>query len=142
MAQSSQSKSTDRQHLAHEALINPLAASQLQHLGAAQNRILDETKAFYESWFARRYRTAEALTTLASEMMSAGMDTTKTGHAISSWQDGARERLTEDLRDWMKLCNHCAGYMARELSDAEGEILAESAKLAKATSGTKHSTPV
>ncbi|EYD70386.1 hypothetical protein [Limimaricola hongkongensis] len=127
---------------AAEAAPKALAAPQMQHVLTAQTRILDETGSFAAAWFRRRHVMAEALGGLAAEIAGAGGDPARITDAVARWQEGARDRLTADMRDWLALCTSCTGHLVREVNEAEGEILETTVDFTRRAGRTKHATPV
>lgn len=111
--------------------------------------MLKEVETFARHWFERRHKATETAAEALREISATGQpDPVFAMQAISNWQRGSVERLTEDLQEWVTLCAHLTQAAATAQADAASSDAdhnrATKAKGRSATSGDKpeHATPV
>lgn len=129
--------------------LNGTAASQFEQFWKMQDSMLKEAETFARHWFERRHNATETAVEALHEMGSTGQtDPVAAMQAISNWQRGSAERLTEDLQDLMTLYTHltqaATTAQAEAASSGVDQGKATKAKGESATSGNKsgHATPV
>ena len=122
--------------------LEPYTTPQMQHVRAAQTRMLEETRTFFDAWFDRRHQMTLSMGAFATEIMEAGADGVRISDAVSHWHQGAGERLRADMQDWLTLCTNCASHLAREATEAETEMIDNTVEMARRAGTVRHATPV
>ena len=129
--------------------LNGAAMPQFEQFWKMQDSMLNEAETFARHWFERRHNATETAVEALHEMGSTGQpDPVAAMQAVSNWQRGSVERLTEDLQDLMTLCTHLTQAAATAQAEAASSEVdqgkATKAKGRSATSSSKsgHATPV
>jgi hypothetical protein len=123
--------------------VNPMIVPQLEQLLKAQDTILDEAERFTRAWFERRHAAMRSALDVAREASGNGSaGSTSALQAMSDWQRGSTERMTEDVRCWLEFCTRCTGHFAAGETEARKEGVEVAEKRATQPGKWKHATPV
>lgn len=123
--------------------VNPMMAPQVEQFWKAQEKILEDAAAFSQGWFERRHEaTTTALDTIGQLSGQGGEAGAAGAQAMAEWHRGSFERMTEDFQEWMTFCTRCFSHFANAEMQAGKQELSEAKRLAAATGGARHATPV
>jgi hypothetical protein len=103
------------------------------HMLTAQEVMLEAAQEFAARWLARRQEAGKALATLSAAKSPL--------EAVSLWEAGAWERLTEDIHDWSIFCARCTNAVMQEEAVAAVTV-ANASKPARQQLYERHATPV
>lgn len=123
--------------------VNPMMAPQVEQFWKAQEKILEEAEAFSQGWFERRHEaTKTALDTIRRLSGQGGEAGAAGSQVIAEWHRGSFERMTEDFQEWMTFWTRSFSHFANAEMQAGKQELEEAKRLAAATGGANHATPV
>jgi hypothetical protein len=143
MATESKTPVTDLVEQARGMLaVNPMVTPQVEQFWKAQESILGEVEAYSKAWFARRHDATRSALEVVQRSSGNGTDPAAALKAMTEWQQHSIQRLAADTQEWIELCTRCASHMTNAEMEAGKEGLEEVEKRAKATTPSKHSTPV